>query len=211
MYPAKTVLRYDFPARGAMPPVKIYWYDGLKETPKIPGVPEGEILGDLPRLAPAKDANGKPIPSEPTGYVGQVFNWTEWQRIRAESTPAMMPKPDGSLFVGAKGMITTGTYGENTRLIPVERMADYRFPEPLLTRSPGHYRDWIRAAKGGEPSCSNFSIASPFVEWMLLGVIALRVEGKLEWDAAKMRFTNNADANKYLKPVYRKGWGIGKA
>jgi hypothetical protein len=37
------------------------------------------------------------------------------------------------------------------------------------------------------------------------------VEGKLEWDAAKMRFTNNADANKYLKPVYRKGWGIGKA
>ena len=54
MYPAKTVLRYDFPARGAMPPVKIYWYDGLKETPKIPGVPEGEILGDLPRLAPAK-------------------------------------------------------------------------------------------------------------------------------------------------------------
>ena len=211
MYPAKTVLRYDFPARGAMPPVKIYWYDGLQETPKIPGVPQGEILGDLPRLAPAKDANGKPIPSEPTGYVGQVFNWTEWQRIRAESTPAMMPKPDGSLFVGEKGMITTGTYGENTRLIPVERMADYRFPEPLLTRSPGHYRDWIRAAKGGEPSCSNFSIASPFVEWMLLGVIALRVEGKLEWDAAKMRFTNNADANKYLKPVYRKGWGIGKA
>ena len=90
-------------------------------------------------------------------------------------------------------------------------MADYRFPSPLETRSPGHYRDWIRAAKGGEPSCSNFSIASPFVEWMLLGVIALRVEGKLEWDAAKMRFTNNADANKYLKPIYRKGWGIGKA
>jgi hypothetical protein len=90
-------------------------------------------------------------------------------------------------------------------------MADYRFPEPLLTRSPGHYRDWIRAAKGGEASCSNFSIASPFVEWMLLGVIALRVEGKLEWDAARMRFTNNADANKYLKQAYRKGWGIGKA
>ena len=32
---------------------------------------------------------------------------------------------------------------------------------------------------------------------MLLGVIALRVEGKLEWDAAKMRFTNNSQANKY--------------
>jgi predicted dehydrogenase len=210
MYPAKSVIRYDFPARGAMPPVKIYWYDGLKETPRIPGVPEGEILGDVPHLAPAKDANGKPVRPEPNGYNGHVFNWAEWQKMRTQDPPANMPKPDGSLFVGDKGTITTGTYGEDTRLIPVEKMADYHFPSELLTRSPGHYRDWIRAAKGGEPSCSNFSVASPFVEWMLLGVIALRVEGKLEWDAAKMRFANNADANKYLKPVYRKGWGIGK-
>ncbi len=211
MYPAKSVIRYDFPARGAMPPVKIFWYDGLKDTPKIPGVPEGEILGDPPHMTLPKDANGKPIRPEPTGFNGHVFEWTEWQKMRAEDPPARMPAPDGSLFVGEKGMITTGTYGEDTRLIPVEKMADYRFPSPLLTRSPGHYRDWIRAAKGGEPSCSNFSIASPFVEWMLLGVISLRVEGKLEWDAAKMRFTNNTDANKYLKPVYRNAWGIGKA
>ena len=32
-----------------MPPVKVFWYDGLKEQPKIPGVPEGEWLGDLPQ------------------------------------------------------------------------------------------------------------------------------------------------------------------
>ena len=99
--------------------------------------------------------------------------------------------PDGSLFIGDKGMITTGTYGEQTRLLPVEKMRDYKFPSPLLTRSPGHYRDWIRAAKGGDPAVSNFNVAAPFVQWMLLGVIALRVEGKLEWDAAKGRFTNN--------------------
>jgi len=29
---------------------------------------------------------------------------------------------------------------------------------------------------------------------------------QLEWDPAKMRFTNNNEANKYVKPVYRKGW-----
>jgi hypothetical protein len=105
-------------------------------------------------------------------------------------------------------MITTGTYGEQTRLIPVEKMKDYQFPEPVLTRSPGHYRDWIRACKGGDPACSNFNVAVPFVEWMLLGVIALRVEGKLEWDAAKMRFSNHAEANKYLRPAFRKGWSL---
>jgi len=39
-------------------------------------------------------------------------------------------------------------------------------------------------------------------------VIALRVEGKVEYDSAKMRVTNNAEANKYIKPVVRKGWSL---
>jgi hypothetical protein len=112
------------------------------------------------------------------------------------------------LFVGDKGFITTGTYGENTRLVPSDKMKDYKMPAPLLTRSPGHYRDWIRAAKGGERSCSDFSIAAPFTEWILLGVIALRFEGKLEWDSAKMRITNNKEANELIKPNFRKGWSF---
>ena len=98
---------------------------------------------------------------------------------------------NGSIFIGDKGMVTTGCYGERTRLVPAEKMQDYRLPAPFLSRSPGHYRDWIRAAKGGEPACSNFSVAGPFVQWMLLGVIAMKFEGKLMWDAEKMRFTNN--------------------
>jgi hypothetical protein len=87
-------------------------------------------------------------------------------------------------------------------------MKDYSFPAELLTRSPGHHRDWIRACKGGDPACSNFGVAVPFVEWMLLGVIALRVEGKIEYDPVKMKITNNAEANKYLRPNIRKGWSL---
>jgi hypothetical protein len=113
------------------------------------------------------------------------------------------------LFVGEKGFITTGTYGEWTRLIPVEKMRDYQFPPELLTRSPGHYHDWIRACKGGDPACSNFNIAAPFTEWITLGVLALRFEGKLEWDSAKMRVTNNSEADNYLRPKIRKGWSLG--
>jgi len=103
-------------------------------------------------------------------------------------------------------MVTTGCYGERTRLVPASKMEDYRLPAPSLTRSPGHYRDWIRACKGGDPACSNFDVAAPFVSWMLLGVIAMKYDGKLEWDAQKMQFTNNKEANKYLKPKFRKGW-----
>ena len=44
----------------------------------------------------------------------------------------------------------------------------------MIERSPGHFKDWIRACKGGQPSCSDFSIAGPYVEWLLLGTIAAR-------------------------------------
>jgi hypothetical protein len=218
MFPKKSVIRFDFPARGSMPPLKLFWYDGLKESPEIEGVPKGELLGDLPARpfrrpqrqagAQGEPASQGPPPMRPSsGFVGRMFDYENFQKVK-DDPEARVPPPDGSLFIGDKGMITTGTYGEQTRLIPVEKMKDYRFPPQLLTRSPGHYRDWIRACKGGDPACSNFNIAAPFVEWMLLGVIALRVEGKLEWDPAKMRFTNNAQANKYLKPTFRKGWSL---
>jgi hypothetical protein len=207
MFPAKSVIRYDFPARGSMPAVKLFWHDGLKETPKIPDVPESELLGDLPYSPSSRKAANQQGPPPLTGFVGDVFNFEKFQAVRNASDMEMR-RPDGSLFIGDKGMLTTGTYGEDTRLIPVEKMGDYHFPPPVLTRSPGHYRDWIRACKGGDAACSNFNVAVPFVEWMLLGVIALRVEGKLEWDAAKMRFTNNPEANRYLKPSFRKGWSL---
>ena len=161
-YPQQSVIRFDFPARGSMPPVKVFWYDGLKERPNFPGVPKNELLGD-------SDVNG-------------------------------------SLFIGSKGMITTGCYGERTRLVPASKMAGYTLPPALLTRSPGHYQDWIRSCKGGDPACSNFSVAGPFVQWMLLGVISMKFGGKLEWDAEKMRFTNKPEADEYLKPYFVKGW-----
>lgn len=162
LFPHQTVIRFDFPSRGAFGPLSLFWHDSLKSIPTFPGVPEGTLLGD-------KDING-------------------------------------SLFIGDKGMVTTGCYGENTRLIPDDRMKDYKMPAQVLTRSPGHYRDWIRACKGGDPACSNFNESAPFVSWMLLGAIAMHYEGKLEWDATKMQFSNNKDANKHLTPKFRKGW-----
>jgi len=206
-FPKKSVIKFDFPARGNMPPVSLYWHDGLTEQPKIKGVPEDEYLGDLPstRTPGQGQGQGQRVQEAPNGFVGRVFKWNDAYLPTAEKRKV---SPNGSLFIGDKGLITTGTYAEETRLLPVEKMRDYKMPAPLLTRSPGHYRDWIRACKGGDPSCSNFNVAVPFVEWMLLGVIALRSEGKIEYDPVKMRITNNADANKYLKPYIRKGWSF---
>jgi hypothetical protein len=48
----------------------------------------------------------------------------------------------------------------------------------------------------------------PYAEWLALAAIAFRVEGKLDWDSRNLRFTNNPDANKYLRPAVRKGWEL---
>ena len=126
---------------------------------------------------------------------------------RPAGAPARRPdQANGAVFIGEKGILTTDTYGANVRLLPAARMTEYRLPPQLLTRSPGHYRDWIRACKGGDQACSNFSVAGPFTEWIVMGCIALHFEGKLEWDSAKMKFTNRPEANKYVKPEFRKGW-----
>jgi hypothetical protein len=112
------------------------------------------------------------------------------------------------IFVGSKGYLGTRGRGEGVGLIPGTRWAEYNLPPQMLTRSPGHQRDWIRACKGGEPACSNFSVAGPYAEWVLLGVVATRVQGKLLWDGAKMEFTNSREANRHVKPIFRKGWEI---
>jgi predicted dehydrogenase len=191
-YPKKSIIRFDFPARGSMPPVQVFWYDGMTGPPPRPqGLAEEELLGDLPRRAMRPGA-AKPDNQAPPPPAAR-------QNRPAQSS-------NGSLFVGDKGFITSGTYGEFTRLVPAGRMKDYKFPPQFLTRSPGHYRDWIRACKGGDPACSNFAVAGPFTEWILLGVLALRFEGKLEWDSARMKVTNNPEPNKYIKPKFRKGW-----
>ena len=71
-----------------------------------------------------------------------------------------------------------------------------------------HCRDWVRACKGGAPACSNFSIAGKYTEWLVLGSVTVHYEGKLLWDAAKCEITNNADANQWVRPTFRKGWEL---
>jgi hypothetical protein len=110
--------------------------------------------------------------------------------------------------VGSKGYLGTSGRGEGVGLLPGERWADYTLPPQFLTRSPGHQRDWIRACKGGVPACSDFSIAAPYTEWLVLGAAAVRAGGRLLYDAKTGLFTNSKDANKYLDMAYRKGWEV---
>ena len=112
---------------------------------------------------------------------------------------------NGAVFIGTKGIMATCDRGEGVWLLPSARWAEYKLPPQLLTRSPGHMIDWIRACKGGDASCSDFRIAAPYAEWLALAAIAFRMPGKLDWDSKNLRFTNSVEANKYVKPAFRPG------
>jgi Oxidoreductase family, NAD-binding Rossmann fold len=204
-----TVIKWEFAARGNMPPVTVYWSDtGDLYTP--PGMTVDEmraIPGTGPQIeSPASGGGGR-------GNAGRgtapIEGGSEGGRGRGGRGGG---QPQGSgyntVFVGSKGYLGTGGRGESVGLLPGSRWAEYQLPPRMLTRSPGHQRDWVRACKGGDPACSNFGVAGPYTEWMVLGAVAARVEGKLLWDPKKMEFTNNKDANRFVKPVFRKGWEL---
>jgi predicted dehydrogenase len=217
-FPLESVTVFEFPARKNMSPVKVYWY-GASSGPRFrpPSIPEAEPLIAGPGAFTTSQAGGRggagrggagagrgvPItaPDGPPATAGA-------RRGGQGGAPGGMAAREGVVYVGEKGFMTTDTYGASVRLLPEARHNEYRLPPQVLTRSPGHYRDWIRACKGGDPACSNFSVAGPFTEWIVMGVIALHFEGKLLWDANRMQFTNNREANNYVKPTFRKGWSF---
>ena len=223
-FPTRAVLKYDFPARGKMPPVSVYWHDSARPTEeeayRVSGMEEQTILPRANNLS-AKGRGAEPQPGgrrgprgprgprtgPPTGAGGpgvEVFG----NERRGDPAQSGVLTSNGAVFLGSKGMMATVARGEGVHLLPAERWADYELPPQLLTRSPDHMTDWVRACKGGDAACSDFRISGPYSEWVVLGVIAFRVPGKLEWDSAKMRFTNSDEANKYVKPSFREGWEL---
>ena len=117
----------------------------------------------------------------------------------------------GVLFVGTKGKMMCGTYGNNPRIIPEIKMKEYKRPPKSIPRSPGIREEWIDSIKGGSQTTSNFEYASKLTETILLGCIALRVSDKktiLEWDGDDGKFTNLDDANAFLHKEYRQGWKL---
>ena len=121
------------------------------------------------------------------------------------------------MFVGDKGKILAGFRCENARLLPEQRFREYAakgIPTPVASvRGGGGQRIrstvWVQTFKGGAPTYGNFLLAGPISEAFNLGAISLRLGGKrLRWDAASMKITNDAEANKYLFREYRKGWEL---
>jgi len=117
---------------------------------------------------------------------------------------------NGCLFIGDKGKMMGGGWAGFCRVIPEAKMREIQAPPKTLPRSIGHYKEWVEASRGAKITPgSNFGYSGPMTEAILLGNIALQFAGqKLLWDAEKLAFTNNAEANTLLHYECRKGWEL---
>jgi predicted dehydrogenase len=181
-YPAWAIIRYMYPSRGDLPAVTLHWYEGKKDGQRV--LPPDELVSKL--LKPGEKL--------------------------ADS---------GSILVGEKGtLFSPNDYGAQFRLTPEKDFAGLnltkpeKLPEGVATdKEVDEYqkKEWVAAIVAGKPAVaySNFDYAARLTEGMLLGNIAVRFQGeKLEWDAAKLRFTNSPKATALVSKEYRKGWDV---
>ena len=141
---------------------------------------------------------------------------------------------NGVIFLGTKGKMMAGTYGVNPQLLPTSRTKEVKVPQTVARVNggeDGHYAAWVEAAIAGYGSekaknlSSNFDIAGPLTESVLMGNLAIRSYDirkpkgkddfdypgrfiKLLWDGPNMKITNFDEANQFVKRTYREGWSM---
>jgi predicted dehydrogenase len=116
----------------------------------------------------------------------------------------------GTVYVGTKGIMVTGTYGGNPHILPLAQHKAFGKPKKVLARSKhGCKGDFLAAAKGEGAASSSFDYSGPFTEFVLTGVLASRSgKGKkIEWDVAKLT-SGDDEVDRLVKRVYRKGWEV---
>jgi hypothetical protein len=182
MYPKKSQIRFEFPAREGQPPLTFHWYDGGNQPPK-------ELTGEIVTLLDKVSTSGCLL----IGDRGQLFSSEDGDQ-------------DFRFFVKLKDEkeLKRATDHEAVKAVPE------KLPRNAFQGSPDQrqHLEWISACKGGKPGYSDFDIAAYLTEIILLGCVALRTGKKLDWDGPAMKAKNAPESAQYVKREYRKGWSL---
>jgi hypothetical protein len=55
---------------------------------------------------------------------------------------------------------------------------------------------------------SNFEYAGRMTESLLVGNLAIRTGKRIDWNAGQMKANRLPEANRYIRPEFRKGWSV---
>lgn len=122
----------------------------------------------------------------------------------------------GCLIVGDKGtLVNTDDYGEvsylglkgEAKMRSLDKHeACQAIPVSLKrAKDQSQHREFVDACRGEGKTFSCTAHSVPLVESMLVGCLAQRFPGKINWDADQC-VSDNAQANACIKPFVRRGW-----
>ncbi|MDR1525218.1 MAG: Gfo/Idh/MocA family oxidoreductase [Tannerella sp.] len=176
-FPMSSTILFRFAARKNMPALDITWHDGLDN---IPPVPEGYGVSEVdPNIPPVAGGKFQPLKLNPGK---EIYSKT----------------------LTFKG----GSHGSTLSIIPDEKAKEMEAKLPEVPKSPSnHYANFLLSCLGKEKTRSPFEVAGPLSQVFCLGVLAQRLNTKLEFDTAKKQITNNPFANAMLAGAPpRSGW-----
>lgn len=107
-----------------------------------------------------------------------------------------------AIFYGTKDTLVCGCYGRDPWLLSGRKPVSPKVCRRVEGGVEGHEKDWIAQCKAGSnriKTTSDFSEAGPFNEMVVMGVLAVRLQGlnrELMWDGPNMQFTNISDTDK---------------
>jgi predicted dehydrogenase len=111
-----------------------------------------------------------------------------------------------TLFIGKKGTIAAGF---KEYQVTLKDGSTPTTPEQTIAQSPGFYKEWIDASKGGPRSTCDFvEYSGPLAEAVLLSNAAFRSGAGFNWDAKSFVASGNNNVEQYLVPDFRKGWKV---
>jgi predicted dehydrogenase len=112
---------------------------------------------------------------------------------------------EGSILIGTKGVMLIPHIGW-PQMFPEP---DFRGLELPSVGSADHWLQYVEAILGNGETAAGFDYSGPLTEAVLLGSVATRFpQSTLEWDASRLRFTNEGAANEHVRRGYRKGWEV---
>ena len=181
-FPKRCTITFDFAAKGSRGPVRLTFYTGEKNLP-----PESVTKG------PVSGTGCLIVGSEGTLSAGL---WNTDCNIRLGSAKEFKGanQPEIAKIPQTEPRIdTSGLQWDPKKAAQGER--------PRWGRvNNSHMFEWIRACAGEGTTYSPFEIGGRITEVGMLGILALRMQKPIEWDAANRRAVGLPEADAIIDP-----------
>ncbi|MEM7391829.1 MAG: Gfo/Idh/MocA family oxidoreductase, partial [Verrucomicrobiota bacterium] len=193
-----------------------YWALNLKNPVSVECLEaKGANPVTYPFYTARVDFAERPHPNDPSKTLPPCsLYWREGMSKLQDNPPAGLTSEDltgDTHVIGSKLSLRMRGRGNSGYIVPRAK-AEGLPPPPKTIERPigrGHFGNWVESCRAGQQALSSFGVAGPYTETLLMASISSRFPGqKLMWDSEQVRFTNNDDANEFVKPTCRKGWEL---